>query len=128
MKNSIKYSVVFFPMLILLVGGYFGMFQLEYIKLPSANIYLVMLSSLLIFSLGTVIIAPGLTKTAENFSARFLILTTLQMLSVLSVIAYLVYSEMFEAKKTGFHLLTLFVILLFIQSYLLIIFKKTKIS
>jgi hypothetical protein len=128
MKNSYKYSLTFLPLVLLFNGGYLGLNSYSILNLPFENVKIILISSLLIFFLGTLIIAPGLTKSAENFTGRFLILTTAQMLGLLSIIMAIVYLDIAAAKKTGFHLLTLFIILLFIQSYLLIIYKKKKTS
>ncbi len=128
MKNSYKYSLTFMPLVLLLNGGYLGLNSYSVFNLPFENVKLILISSILIFTLGTLIIAPGLTKSAENFTGRFLILTTAQMLGLLSIIMVFVYTDITAAKRTGFHLLTLFILLLFIQSYLLIIYKKKKVS
>jgi hypothetical protein len=85
-----------------------------------SNALLIIGALAFIFLLGMLIISPGLNKSPENFVMRFLILTTVQMLSVLSIILGLVYTGFEDARPIGFHLIGVFCVLLAIQSVLLI--------
>ena len=73
-----------------------------------------------IYSLGIIVIAPGLDKNPENFVGRFLILTTVQLLAAMSVLAALAYVKVPEMRALSLHFISAFVIGLAIQSYLLI--------
>lgn len=75
---------------------------------------------LFIFVMGTLIIAPGLKKNPENFVGRFMILTTIQLLAVLSVLLAITYVKIPNVKIVSFHIISVFVLLMFFQSFLLI--------
>jgi|GEM_PF-5276082 len=85
-----------------------------------ASIALLDVSLLLIFSLGLVIIVPGLKKGPENFSMRFLALTTVQMLLMLTFILVLITTKYPDARYLGFTGIFIFIFLMAIQSVMLI--------
>jgi len=74
----------------------------------------------ILFFAGGLLIAPGLVKDPDVFVNRFLILTTVQMLAMLALLAALVYVKIPDMRGVGFHSISVFVILLGIQSVLLI--------
>lgn len=74
----------------------------------------------LLFCGGLMIAAPGLNKSPENFSLRFLAMTTAQMLLMLSLILVFVFAKIGSTKILGFTSIILFVVLLAIQSVYLI--------
>lgn len=74
----------------------------------------------LLFILGILITFPGIKKGGENFSIRFLLVTTLQMLSMLSIILVLAFKKIEGVKVLGFSAIILFISLLAIQSFVLI--------
>jgi hypothetical protein len=73
-----------------------------------------------LFLLGILITFPGIKKGGENFSIRFLLVTTLQMLSMLSLILVLAFKKIEGVKVLGFSAIILFISLLVIQSFVLI--------
>lgn len=75
---------------------------------------------IVIFTFGLLIVYPGLKKGAENFSLRFLIMTTMQLLLMLSLILVLTFTKVSQVKVLGFTAISIFVILLAIQSVVLI--------
>ncbi len=94
---------------VLLVYG--GIMPGAFRALASVDLFLAAL-----FCGGLLIAAPGVAKGAENFSIRFLLVTTMQMLMMLALILVLVYAKLVSPKTTGFSAIILFVILLAIQS------------
>lgn len=72
------------------------------------------------FGLGILIILPGLKKDAENFALRFIGLTSLQMLSMLALIASLIFGKFSDPRYWAFTSIILFSLLLMIQSILFI--------
>lgn len=102
------------------LGLYLLAVNLHWLKIDFNKALLIIGILSAIFLVGLVIIAPGLNKSPENFILRFLILTTVQMLSVLSIILAWVYSKYPDAKTLGFHLIFTFCWLLAVQSVLLI--------
>jgi hypothetical protein len=73
-----------------------------------------------IFSLGLIIIVPGLHKSPENFSMRFLMLTTIQMLLMLTFILVIITMKYPDARYIGFSGIFVFIFLMAIQSVMLI--------
>lgn len=77
-----------------------------------------------IFVVALLIAVPGIKKGGENFAQRFLIVTTVQLLSMLGLILVLTFAKIPGTKVLGFNAISVFVILLLIQSVFLI--KKIK--
>ncbi len=73
-----------------------------------------------IYGLGIIVIAPGLDKNPENFVGRFLVLTTVQLLAAMSVLAAMAYVKVPEMRELSLHFISAFVLALGIQSYLLV--------
>lgn len=69
---------------------------------------------------GILIAAPGIKKGGESFAQRFLILTTGQLLLMMTLILILTFSKVPNSKALGFNAISVFVILLFTQSIYLI--------
>jgi hypothetical protein len=78
----------------------------------------------LLFLASTLIIAPGLDKASDNFVNRFLLLTTLQLLTMMVTILSLSLIKMNHFKAIGYHLLSVFIALLSAQAILLV--RKIK--
>ncbi len=113
--------------LILLTVGlaiYSGLYQLEVIQMEPLSSMIVVLVNGLLFGVGTLIIAPGLNRTAENFVMRFLILTTLQMIALLSVIVALIYIQFEDFRTIVIHSLALFLFFMIFQSFLLVRYSR----
>ena len=99
-----------------------------HIALLSSGIFHVPLTKLflmdgllfLLFLASTLIIAPGLDKASDNFVNRFLLLTTLQLLTMMITILSLSLIKMNHFKAIGYHLLVLFLSLLSVQAFLLV--------
>lgn len=126
MNKSRAFSKRFLYFLVISLGLYLQLVNMQWLKIESESALKIVGILLAIFLLGLLIVAPGLNKSAENFTLRFLILTTVQMLSVLSIILALIYLKQPEAKTIGFHLIFSFTFLLAIQSVLLIRINEKK--
>lgn len=74
-----------------------------------------------LFLVGGLLVAPAIRKSAEQFVMKFMILTTVQLLSALSIIAAVIYTKQPQARHLAFNILAFFVALLIIQSVLLVI-------
>jgi hypothetical protein len=74
----------------------------------------------LIFGVGIFIILPGLKKDSEYFAMRFIGLTTLQMLSMMTLIAVLIFGNLSEPRYWALTAITLFAFLLSVQSFLFV--------
>jgi hypothetical protein len=74
----------------------------------------------LIFFIGGLMIVPAFQQKAENFTMRFLVLTTVQMLSMLAIVAALAYAKIPNSRVIGFNLVAVFLVFLVVQSFLLV--------
>jgi hypothetical protein len=110
----------FFLSIASIVSFYFGMVSLQIIPINPFGAVLVSLTIAFIFLLGMLIIAPSLDKDAEQFAIKFLLLTTVQLLLSFLIIGIVVFMRLEEFRRIGFHMVSLFVLLLGIQSFLLI--------
>jgi len=81
-----------------------------------------------IFILGLLIILPGFKSGPDNFALRFMALTTVQMLSMLSLILVLIVGKWPDARYWAFTAISMFIFLLAVQSVLFIreVNKKEK--
>lgn len=115
-----KYAIVFLISAIftLVVDLFFC--KSYFTTLPFRGLLILDCVLFFLFVVGTVIIAPGLEKEPKNFVGRFLILTTVQMLSVLAVFAAVIFVKFPNAKIIVLHSLAVFVLLMVLQSYLLL--------
>jgi hypothetical protein len=120
MNKARYFSSRFLSFLLIILTLYYLIVKTGFFTLSLTNAIFIIIALSIIFNLGLLIIAPGLNKTAENFVMRFMILTTVQMLSVLSIILVMVYLDCANARVMGFHLISLFCLILAIQSGLLI--------
>jgi hypothetical protein len=110
----------FFLSIASIVSFYFGMVSLQIIPINPFGAVLVSLTIAFIFLLGMLIIAPSLDKDAEQFAIKFLLLTTVQLLLSFLIIGTVVFMRLEEFRRIGFHMVSLFALLLGMQSFLLI--------
>ncbi len=73
-----------------------------------------------IFLIGLLIILPGFKGSPDNFAIRFIGLTTLQMLSMLGLVVLLIFGKLQDARYWGFTAISIFILLLAVQSVLFI--------
>ena len=88
--------------------------------IPLAKLFLMDGLLFLLFLASTFIIAPGLDKASDHFVNRFLLLTTLQLLTMMVTILSLSLIKMTNFKAIGYHLLSVFIALLSVQAILLV--------
>lgn len=116
-----SYATRFVPMVVLLLGVHL---LLVYLNVFPFNFRLTLISDfalLFIFLLGVPIVSVGLKKKEEGgFVGSFLILTTIQMLSTLSVLGAFVYTKVPQFREISLQLISVFIILLIVQSIFLI--------
>lgn len=126
MTNSRKFISYMVVAVLILLIGHFVLHFTGYLSSPAILYQLIVGSILFLFIGGAFLIGPGLHKAPENFVGRFMILTTVQMLTILSIIAAVVYKNYSGLKSFGFQLISIFIALLFLQSFLLIRLNKNR--
>lgn len=111
----------FFPFVMAIVlVSHFLLVLTEKIQAEILQAIIVDGSLSLIFGVGIFIILPGLKKDSEYFAMRFIGLTTLQMLSMMTLIAVLIFGNLSEPRYWALTAITLFAFLLSVQSFLFI--------
>lgn len=120
---SLKFIILLTAVLLIHSGlVFFRIFDVNFKQFISLEIVL-----FVIYVLGIVVIAPGLDKKPENFVGRFLILTTVQLIAAMAVLAVMAYVKLPNMRSLSLHFISAFIVLLGVQSYLLIkLVNKTK--
>lgn len=126
MNKTRTYSIQFLSFMLLVISIYLGLVNFGILGIDKMNALYISGTSVLLFVIGALIIAPGLNKDAESFTLRFLLLTTVQMLCVFFIIGILAFQKIQNVRAIGFHLIAIVCTLLFLQSYLLIRIKNQK--
>ena len=73
-----------------------------------------------LFALGILVVLPGLKKGSDTFALRFLGLTTMQLLVMMSLLVGIIFGKIEDARYWAFSALIIFGILLAIQSILFV--------
>ncbi len=118
--KSKKYLQYFMSGAIVVFGSHIILAYLEVFKVSFSATLKLDTIVFIVFALGALFIADGLKKNAETFVNRFLILTTFQMLAMMAVLLAMVYVKFPDFQTVGFHTISVFTILLIIQSLFLI--------
>lgn len=106
---------------------YNGLHFFKIIQLPIKLFILVNILIPILF-IGGAMIMGGTNKDTDAFAQRFMILTTFQLLTNLFVIALIWSISKSSLKQFGLQFISLFIILMAIQSLLLIRIGATKIE
>ncbi len=126
MNKGIVYFKLFLPITLIVIVAY--ILLAKYIS-PDFGLkpaILVGMINLILYGVGSILIFPAFSKPPDQFVSRFMILTTIQLLLTLFMMAFLVYKKVYILKTTLLHFLCVFVILLIVQSALLIRFSNRK--
>lgn len=103
-----------------MVGVHFAAVYLNFFEVDLLSVIKLDIIILLLFIGGGKLIAGGLEKEPDVFVNKFLILTTFQMLAIMTILAALVYVKIPDFRSVAFHTISIFVLLLSVQSILLI--------
>jgi hypothetical protein len=118
------YASRFLVLLLIGLSFYSGLAQLEIIHIDPMSRLIVLLINGSLYGLGTLIIAPGLNRSAHNFVLRFLILTTVQMIALLSIVVALIYIQFDDFRTIVIHALAIFLFYMGFQSFLLVRYSR----
>ncbi len=122
--KSKKYRLNFFAVIIVIISAHIALLFTGIFHVPLKAILLSDSFLIALYVLGTLIIAPGLDKEPDNFVNRFLILTTVQLMSAMFAILALVVSHTGHLKTVGYNLFGVFICLMISQSIFLFRFIK----
>lgn len=128
MNKTKVYTTRFVLLMFCVLIAYLGLVFSDLFIFDKQNALIISLGNMGIFLLGALIIAPGLNKSHENFILRFLVLTTVQLLTVFGITAALAFMKVTGGKVIGFHFAGLFFVLLVIQTILLVKLNNYQVS
>ncbi len=118
--KSKRFSITFISLLTIVLTLHSLFVFIDVFTVNFSKFIILQMALFVIYALGIIVIAPGLDKNPDNFVGRFLILTTIQLLSAMSVLAGLAYIKAPEMRELSLHFISVFVIVLGIQSFLLV--------
>ena len=118
--KSKRYKTRFISILAFVIVAHVLLLCSGIFHLPLRNLILMDGFLLALFFLSSLIIAPGLDKEADNFVNRFLLLTTLQLLTMMVTVLLLSTLKIDHFKAIGYHLLIVFICLLASQAFFLV--------
>lgn len=118
-----KQTLYYLGLSLIVLGIHFTMLNFDVLKGLLKTAYIVDGAIAVIIFLSALIIWNR-NPEKFNFTQRFILLTTFQFLSFLSLIAALKFSDVFDLKFWGLSVATIFLSILIIQSVLLLLSIK----
>lgn len=120
MSESKRFAMRMVPAVLLIVLIHFVLVKCNVFVVAERIAILMELVLSILFLMGTVIIAPSFKKDSDQLVGRFMILTTVQLLSILALFGAFIYVKIPDFRTAVFHSLGLFLILMIVQSVLLV--------
>lgn len=120
MRNRGKYTRNLVLGIAVIVGLHLLLVKVFYPELSFSSFLKLDLVNAFIFLIGLPIVTIGNTSDNAGFVGRFLVLTTVQMLSFMALLAALFYVQTPDFRPVVLHLVALFVALLAMQSVVMI--------
>ena len=116
MSKARMFTLIILGSLLVVLGTYVSLVQGHVLHLVEKHAIIISLTISIIFGGGIPLITPAFRQDPEKFVGRFLVLTTVQLLFAMSILLAFVVSKQTDAKLMCFHFISLFVIILIIQS------------
>lgn len=102
----------------------FHAFKIILLPLPLFKLILILIP--FIFFVGGLIINSGFNKEPDIFVGRFFLLTTFQLLAILSILVAVAYKMNGHLKAFGFQFISIFILLMFLQSFFIVRINNKK--
>jgi Mg/Co/Ni transporter MgtE len=125
MNKARLFTLIILGSLLVALGTYVALVQGHVLQLVEKHAIIISVTISVIFGGGIPIIAPSFRQDPEKFVGRFLVLTTVQLLLAMSILLAFIVSKQSDAKMMCFHFISLFVLILIIQSLGLIKFANS---
>lgn len=116
MNKARLFTLIILGSLLVVLGTYVALVQGHVLQLVEKHAIIISLTISIIFGGGIPLITPSFHQDPEKFVGRFLILTTVQLLLAMSILLAFIVSKQSDAKMMCFHFISLFVLLLIVQS------------
>lgn len=120
MTKSKVFAIRMLISMIIVLSLYSALHGLKIISLSLPLFKIVLLLIPVVFLIGGVIIISGFNKEPDVFVGRFLLLTTFQLLAVLSIIVAVAYKLNGHLRAFGFQFISIFILLMLIQSFFIV--------
>ena len=116
MNKARLFTLIIIGSILVILGIYVALVQSKVFSFTEKHALVVSLTIAVIFGGGIPLITPSFQQDPEKFVGRFLILTTVQLLLAMSILLAFIVSKQNDAKMMCFHFISLFVLLLIVQS------------
>ncbi|MEN9999086.1 MAG: hypothetical protein RI922_2076 [Bacteroidota bacterium] len=116
MNKARVFTLIIIGSLLVILGIYVVLVQGNVLQLIEKHAMIISLAISIIFAGGIPLITPSFHQDPEKFVGRFLVLTTVQLLLAMSILLAFIVSKQSDAKIMCFHFISLFVLLLIVQS------------
>lgn len=126
MTKSKGFAIRMLLTLVIVLVLYSGLHAFKIITLPLPLFKIVLLLIPVVFVTGGVVMSTGFDKEPDVFVGRFLILTTVQLLAVLSILVAVAYKMNVHLKAFGFQFVAIFILLMLLQSFFIIQMNNKK--
>lgn len=120
MNKASVFTLIILGSLLVVLGTYVALVQGHVLQLVEKHAIIISLTISIIFGGGIPLITPSFRQEPEKFVGRFLVLTTVQLLLAMSILLAFIVSKQSDAKMMCFHFISLFVLILIVQSFGLI--------
>lgn len=120
MNKASVFTLIILGSLLVVLGAYVALVQGHVLPLVEKHAIIISLTISIIFGGGIPLITPSFRQEPEKFVGRFLVLTTVQLLLAMSILLAFIVSKQSDAKMMCFHFISLFVLILIVQSFGLI--------
>ncbi len=120
MTKSKAFAIRMVLSLVLVISLFVGMHALKIIVLPIPLFKLVLILIPFIFLGGGIIVISGLNKAPDVMVNRFMLLTTFQLLAVLSILVAIAFKMHAHLRAFGFQFISIFILLMLMQSYFIV--------
>lgn len=120
MNKARLFTLIILGSLLVVLGTYVALVQGHVLQLVEKHAIIISLTISVIFGGGIPLITPSFRQDPEKFVGRFLMLSTIQLLLAMTILLAFAVSKQINAKMMSFHFISLFLILLIIQSFVLI--------
>lgn len=126
MTKSKGFAIRMFVSLVVVLTLYSALHALKILSLPLPLFKIVLLLIPVVFITGGMVMSTGFGKGPDVFVGRFLILTTIQLLAVLSILVAVAYKMNTHLKAFGFQFVAIFILLMLLQSFFIIQMNNKK--
>jgi len=124
--NKRNYILLLLGCVAFVLGGFNYFHALEWLQLPTTLLWWCNGIVAVLFILGALIITAGQTPIHEKFAQRFLIMTTFHFFAIFAILITVWYTSKEHLRSFSLQFITLFILLLIVQSLLLMVLIRNK--